>query len=46
MQGMQTLPGGIPFLVGYPLIPWVGVMAVGYALGPIFVAPAGVECRF
>jgi uncharacterized membrane protein len=38
--GMQILPGGIPILLGYPLIPWVGVMAAGYALGPLFSQPA------
>lgn len=38
--GMQVLPGGIPILFGYPLIPWVGVMALGYAIGPIFRWPA------
>ncbi len=34
------LPGGIPILLGYPLIPWAGVMALGYAMGPLFVQPA------
>jgi uncharacterized membrane protein len=38
--GMQFLPGGIPILLGYPLIPWAGVMALGYALGPIFERPS------
>lgn len=38
--GMQTLPGGIPILIGYPLIPWAAVMALGYALGPLFVRPS------
>ncbi len=41
VPGMQTLPGGIPILIGYPLIPWIGVMASGYALGPIFSWPSG-----
>jgi uncharacterized membrane protein len=31
------VPGEVPFgLVAYPLIPWVGVMALGYAMGGIF----------
>jgi uncharacterized membrane protein len=37
--GMHQLPGGVPLLVGYPLIPWVGVMATGYALGPVLLRP-------
>src|SRR2546423_9054990 len=28
-------PAGFTFFVVYPLIPWVGVMAVGYAFGPL-----------
>ncbi len=38
---MQALPGGIPILLGYPLIPWVGVMALGHAIGPLFSLPSG-----
>jgi uncharacterized membrane protein len=33
-------------LVAYPLIPWVGVTAVGYALGPIFEWDAPTRRRF
>ena len=33
-------------LVAYPLIPWVGVTAVGYALGQIFDWPAERRRRF
>jgi uncharacterized membrane protein len=27
---------GFTFIVGYPLIPWVGVMALGFTCGPLF----------
>ncbi|HWO14320.1 MAG TPA: heparan-alpha-glucosaminide N-acetyltransferase domain-containing protein [Polyangiaceae bacterium] len=29
-------PGGISLWLLYPLVPWLGVMAGGYALGPLF----------
>ena len=38
--GYLILPGGIGLLEGYPLIPWVGVMAAGYAFGPWLLEPA------
>lgn len=31
--------------VAYPLIPWLGVMALGYALGPWFLEPERLERR-
>jgi uncharacterized membrane protein len=34
-RGEATLGGGIETYVLYPLIPWIGVMAAGYALGPV-----------
>ena len=33
-QGMITL-GGAPFLVAYPLVPWIFVMAAGFCFGRI-----------
>ena len=36
IPGTLTI-GAWDFLVIYPLIPWIGVMALGYAMGPYFV---------
>ena len=33
--------GGMQVFALYPLVPWVGVMAVGYAFGPVFRWEAG-----
>jgi uncharacterized membrane protein len=33
--GAIHLADGVRFYVLYPLIPWIGVMAAGYALGPV-----------
>ena len=37
--GFLPLGGGVSILEGYPLIPWIGVMAVGYAFGPLLLLP-------
>ena len=34
--GRFDIAPGVKFFLLYPLIPWIGVMAVGYALGPVF----------
>jgi len=34
--GAFDLTRGFKLIVLYPLIPWIGVMAAGYALGPLF----------
>ena len=39
--GMIQLPGGVAVLVGYPLLPWFAVVAVGYWLGGVY----GLEPR-
>jgi uncharacterized membrane protein len=35
VQAPIHLPGGRLFFVAYPLIPWIGVMALGYAFGEL-----------
>ena len=34
--GVLPITGDSSAFIAYPLIPWVGVMAAGYALGPIY----------
>jgi uncharacterized membrane protein len=33
--GLVSITPGMSFFVGYPLIPWIGVMAAGYAMGAL-----------
>jgi uncharacterized membrane protein len=40
VQGFLVNRSGFVVLLAYPLIPWIGVTAVGYALGPIFAWPS------
>ena len=38
--GFHKLPEGAPLkglVIVYPLMPWIGVIAAGYALGPVFL---------
>ena len=37
--------GGKNFLVGYPVLPWIGVMALGYCLGTLFTSAYSAERR-
>ncbi len=37
--GVIALAPGVHFFVLYPLVPWIGVMAVGYAFGPLAQLP-------
>jgi uncharacterized membrane protein len=37
--GMLTVGPGVQFFVLYPLIPWIGVMAAGYAFGRLATLP-------
>jgi uncharacterized membrane protein len=42
---LLTLAPGSQLYALYPLIPWAGVMAAGYALGPVFLLDAKVRRR-
>lgn len=44
------LPGAFPVaglmvIVGYPLVPWIAVMALGFCLGPVFLLERPVRRR-
>jgi uncharacterized membrane protein len=43
--GAIDLPGGFKLFVLYPLIPWIGVVAAGYALGPLFRLDREIRVR-
>jgi uncharacterized membrane protein len=43
--GMLRLASGIKPFVLYPLVPWIGVMAAGYALGPVFQLDSRTRIR-
>ncbi len=43
--GSIHLTEGLRFYVHYPLIPWIGVMAAGYALGPVMALGADERKR-
>ena len=39
-------PGGHAFMLVYPLVPWIGVMAAGYAFGEVYAWDAARRRRF
>jgi uncharacterized membrane protein len=39
-EGGNVQAGNLRLFVLYPLIPWIGVMAAGFALGPVFTGAA------
>jgi uncharacterized membrane protein len=43
--GLFGAPTAPDFVAGYPLIPWIGVMALGYAFGPLLKMEAGKRHR-
>jgi uncharacterized membrane protein len=38
---VMTITPHLTFIVAYPLIPWLGIMLVGFACGPLYDMPAG-----
>jgi uncharacterized membrane protein len=44
-QGNIDILPGVSFYVYYPLIPWIGVMAIGYTFGSEIVQPEPVRRR-
>lgn len=45
-EGGPIFVGEAPIgLIAYPVLPWIGVIAVGYGLGPLFLEPPGKRDR-
>jgi len=44
--GFVPLFQDVKMFVAYPLVPWIGVMAAGFALGTIYAWEAERRCRF
>lgn len=44
-RGFIDLPGGVRARTSYPLLPWIGVIALGYAIGPWFTGEVGARRR-
>ena len=38
-QGMWLWHGKAIIFIAYPVLPWIGVLALGYGLGPVFLSP-------
>lgn len=43
--GIWIRDGQLLALIAYPVLPWLGLMAVGYGAGPLFLAPAARRDR-
>lgn len=44
-RGFIDLPWGVRARTSYPVLPWIGVIALGYAIGPWFARGVGPEPR-
>jgi uncharacterized membrane protein len=44
--GLLPLGSGVKVFALYPLIPWIGVMAAGYAFGPVFTLERTARMRW
>ena len=43
-EGGPIFVAGAPVgLAAYPILPWIGIMAVGYGMGPLFTLPAAAR---
>jgi uncharacterized membrane protein len=43
--GLLPMPGGVTVLVGYPLLPWLGIVAAGYGFGEVIRLEPGRRRR-